>query len=113
MFKVEHSATTKDACTPGYFNHYEWNEANLLRFLQGQSEEDLKKVYLKTPPVIYPDKVVLYQLNTPDLRVLVTASYTESGDLLVDGCDSGEYVRQRFGTHSFTTFAERPLNCNI
>lgn len=53
-----------------------------------------------------PEKIILYTSERPDLKIVMQLYFSEKGNLVFDGCDTGSFVKERFGSscyeYSFT-----------
>lgn len=48
-----------------------------------------------------PEKIILYTSERPDLKIVMQLYFGESGSLVFDGCDTGSFVKQHFGSFDY------------
>lgn len=48
-----------------------------------------------------PDKITLYAAERPDLKIVMQLGFTEAGGLFFDGCDTGSFVKNTFGSFDY------------
>jgi len=48
-----------------------------------------------------PEKIILYTAERPGLKIVMQLYFSEKGSLVFDGCDTGDSVRQHFGSFDY------------
>lgn len=56
-----------------------------------------------------PEKIILYSAERPDLKMVMQLYFNEAGTLFFDGCDTGTFVKETFGSFDYEyTFSVPP-----